>query len=842
MRTPAWRSLAAAAFVLGCVAGALTLVAFAAEREASRTVAVAKPAASAWRGLVGSARPEVALGQRVIVLLKDPSLADRVREAGGLATQAAERRWTAAALASQQQFLTELAAQGIVARPDLQFTRVVNGFSAVAEPSAVVLLERSPRVAGVFPVRAAFPAASAASPDDAAAASSPSGLAAYRGTGITVALLDTAVDPATPFLHGRVLPGFDVIRGGAAARYDQKPGGDRLETHGTTMAGIVAGLGRPGSPTGIAPDVTVLPIRVAGWQRDAAGSWSIYGRTDQLIAGLERAVDPDRNGDAHDAARITLVPLSEPFSAFPDSPLSQAVAGAVALDSLVVVPAGNDGPGGPGFGSIGGPGGAPEALTAGAADLRPATASVPVSVRAGLRVLLHRPLELLTSHAPEAGASFEVVRVGKPANLFDRKGKSRVAGRAALLASGSAPRSVAARAVEAGAAVVILAGDGLPSGALGLDPRLMAPVLSAPGSLVPLVREAARDGSAVSLSIGAADAERPTSAASPAAFSSWGYGFGAQVKPDVVAPGVAIAAALPGADSDGLSRFVTVSGTSVAAAVVAGTAARLAHARPSLDAAGLRSALATTARPLAHAPLAAQGTGVVDAARAAVVELVADHASLSFGRGKGDGWQGHRTVSLHNVSSRPLIVDARARARSGGVVVRLAPNRLRISSGGTGRIRVSVRVSAVAKADVVSGVVRIAPRGSQPLAVPWSVLLAPPPEDLIGDVELSERSFSPSDLTPAVLSIRLGTIERVRGRDVLQPVRRFDVSLLDAEGRALGLLARLRDVLPGQYAFGLTGRGPNGTRLTPGPYALRLVAWPAAGGSPARRTVRFAVE
>jgi hypothetical protein len=299
---------------------------------------------------------------------------------------------------------------------------------------------------------------------------------------------------------------------------------------------------------------------------------------------------------------------------------------------------------------------------------------------------------------------------------------------------------------------------------------------------------------------------------------------------------------LPGADADGFSRFVTVSGTSVAAAVVAGNAARLAHARPSLDAAGLRSALATTARPLAGASLAAQGTGVVDAARAAVAELVVDHSSLSFGRGAGDGWQGLRTLAVHNVSSRPLTVDVRARTRDRAVVLRLRPERLRISAGGTGRIRVSVRVSALVKADVVSGLVHIAPRGSQPLAVPWSVLLAPPPKDLIGDTELSERSFSPSDLTPAVLSMRLGTIERVRGRDVLQPVRRLDVLLRDGDGQVLGLLARLRDVLPGQYAFGLTGRGPDGTRLEPGPYRLRLVAWPAAGGPPARRTVRFAVE
>jgi hypothetical protein len=155
---------------------------------------------------------------------------------------------------------------------------------------------------------------------------------------------------------------------------------------------------------------------------------------------------------------------------------------------------------------------------------------------------------------------------------------------------------------------------------------------------------------------------------------------------------------------------------------------------------------------------------------------------------------------------------------------------------------VRVRVSALVRSDVVSGVVRVSPRGSQSLAVPWSVLLAPPPEDLIGATELSERSFSPSDLTPAVLSMRLGTIERARGRDVLQPVRRLDVLLFDEDGEVLGLLARLRDVLPGQYAFGLTGRGPDGVRLEPGPYRLRLVAWPAAGGPPARRTVRFAVE
>jgi subtilisin family serine protease len=840
MRMPPWRSLAAAAVVLGSVVAALALVIGLTDEAEPSPAGLARPGAAAWRGLVGAPRPPVALGQRVIVLLKAPSLADRVRQAGGLATNAAERRWTATALASQEQFLSELAAQGIVAKPSLQFTRVVNGFSAIADASAVVLLERSPRVAGVYPVRAAFPAALAETSN--VAAPLPAAPAAYRGTGITVALLDTAVDPATPYLHGRVSAGYDVLEGGAAARYDQRPGGDRLETHGTATAGIVAGLGRAGGPTGVAPDVTVLPIRVAGWQRDAAGRWSIHGRTDQIIAGLERAVDPNRNGDAHDAARVTLIPLSEPFSAFPHNPLSIAVSGAVALDSLVVVPAGNDGPGGPGFGSIGGPGGAPDALTAGAADLRPSVSQVSVSFRAGLRVLLHRQLELLTSSGPDAGATFEVVAVRGKSNLFGPKGGSRVAGRAALLAAGATPRRAARRAAEAGAAVVVLAGDNLPAGSLGLDPAIRVPVLSAPAALPTLVRRYAAEGATTILAIGPGSDEGATGAAAPAAFSSWGQAFGGHVKPDVVASGVAVQTATPGADENGLSHFVTVSGTSVAAAVVAGVAARLAHSRPALDAEGLRSALVATARPLRGASLAAQGTGVVDGGRAAVTELVADRASISFGRGAGDGWQGRRTLTLRNVSTRALTVDAYARTRGQGIVLRLAPRRLRIPPGREANIRIAVRVAELTRADVVSGIIRIAPRGSQPLVVPWSVLLAPPPPDLIGDIELSERSFEPSDLTPAVLTVRLGTIERERGRDVLQPVHRLDVYLAEDDGAVVGLLARLRDVLPGQFAFGLTGRGPDGNQLAPGSYRLRLVAWPEAGGLPAKRTVRFAVE
>jgi hypothetical protein len=49
-------------------------------------------------------------------------------------------------------------------------------------------------------------------------------------------------------------------------------------------------------------------------------------------------------------------------------------------------------------------------------------------------------------------------------------------------------------------------------------------------------------------------------------------------------------------------------------------------------------------------------------------------------------------------------------------------------------------------------------------------------------------------------------------------------------------------VLPGRYAFGLTGRGPSGRMLQSGPYELRILAWPTGGGPPTSRSVRFRIR
>src|SRR4029453_14198286 len=71
--------------LLGIVALAVTVGAVAAATEGDASRPVAEQAS--WSGLVGGPRPEVPVGQRMIVVLRTPSLADRVAAAGGLGAQ-----------------------------------------------------------------------------------------------------------------------------------------------------------------------------------------------------------------------------------------------------------------------------------------------------------------------------------------------------------------------------------------------------------------------------------------------------------------------------------------------------------------------------------------------------------------------------------------------------------------------------------------------------------------------------------------------------------------------------------------------------------------------------------
>lgn len=79
------------------------------------------------------------------------------------------------------------------------------------------------------------------------------------GKEITVAVIDTGVDPDNPDLKGRVLDGLDLATRRSGDEHTD------YEGHGTGMAGLIAGTGAYGGGKGafgLAPGARILPVRM----------------------------------------------------------------------------------------------------------------------------------------------------------------------------------------------------------------------------------------------------------------------------------------------------------------------------------------------------------------------------------------------------------------------------------------------------------------------------------------------------------------------------------------------------------------------------------------------------
>jgi minor extracellular serine protease Vpr len=810
---------------------------------------VLRSAISAWKSAFGE-RPQAPVGQRMIVVLEAPALADRIASSQGDPTAGDLRRWLAEAQTAQRLLVTRLERRGVALKSVRSFTRTLNGFSAAVDSRALAELERTDGVVGVYPVRTVQPASVVSETlqraDFRAGGHRPGiSLPGFTGNGATIALLDTGVQAKQPALGGRVLPGIDVLGRGKSAAPRTKPDEPgRLETHGTRMAGLLVGDSK--DARGVAPGAVLLPIRILGWQRAAGGDYAVFGQSDVLLEGLERAVDPNADGDLADAADIALLPVVEPFAAFADGPEARAVAGATRLGTLVVAAAGNDGRAGRrGFGSVGAPGGAPEALTVGALDARRRIAVTRLVVRAGDETLLDRSIELAGAVVPSARTSLPVAGLRGPTladptrpalagaagvelgDFFDPDGVSTVAGRAVLLLASGNVAAQARNAAAAGATAVLLSGGLVPAGALDLDEAVAIPVVAVPAEPGRAGLRALAAQEALTVELGPALTSANPEAGRVAPFSSGGLVLDGRVKPDVVAPGVGIVTTDAGVGE----RVATVSGTSAAAAIVAGAAALVSEARPGLTPGELRSLLVGAARPLDGEPVTAAGAGLVDPAAAAATEIAVEPTTIPLGRVSSKPWRVLRGVAVRNLSSRRVEVSFGLVRESAAPDVDFAANPGALSLEPGARALVTLQASARGGASgATGGAFVVQPVGSQAVRVPWAVSFRPPKaEPLIGDVRLSNRAFEPSSAAPAVVAFRAGRADSTAEGETVEPVALLTAELRRANGKPLGTLIRMRNLLPGRYAFGLTGRSAAGKRLAPGAYVLRLRAKPVAG-------------
>jgi hypothetical protein len=234
----------------------------------------------------------------------------------------------------------------------------------------------------------------------------------------------------------------------------------------------------------------------------------------------------------------------------------------------------------------------------------------------------------------------------------------------------------------------------------------------------------------------------------------------------------------------------------------------------------------------------------VDPAHAATAELVVEPATLAFGRAQGPTWSATRTMTVRNVTTRPLEVAFALVPDAPGaspLAFTAAPNRLSLKAGASADVAVGVTATGEPPAGA-GGVLVVSAEGAQAVRVPWAVAKREAEsEPLVGDVRISHHVFSPSDRAPVVVAFRAGRVDATAAGEAIEPVGLLELELWTAAGRRLGVLARLRDVLPGRYAFGLTGRGPQGKVLREGSYVLRLRAHPVDGDDGSRPSTAEAV-
>src|SRR4051812_3937920 len=168
----------------------------------------------------------------------------------------------------------------------------------------------------------------------------------FQGDGVTVASIDTGVTP-TPDLGARLLARVDLT--------SERDGLDRFG-HGTHMAGVIAGDGTTsfGAYEGSAPETRLVSVKVAGWD----------GATDvsTVIAGLQWVVS---NRARFGIRVVNLSWGTDGAQGYGVDPLDRAVERAWEAGLVVIVSAGNQGPGPD---TIMKPADDPFVITVGAAD------------------------------------------------------------------------------------------------------------------------------------------------------------------------------------------------------------------------------------------------------------------------------------------------------------------------------------------------------------------------------------------------------------------------------------------------------------------------------------------
>ncbi len=172
-----------------------------------------------------------------------------------------------------------------------------------------------------------------------------------QGKGVTVAVVDSGVVATLGDLRGRVLAGRSFV-GSGDGRADPGQACDSAHpncfSHGTDMATLIAGTGRGAGMVGIAPQASILPVKVS-----VASGQETSNAT--IAAGVRWAVDH--------GAKVISMSVGDSSATCSSPQLRAATIYAYQHDVISVAAAGNDG-----VANTGSPANCPGVLTISAVD------------------------------------------------------------------------------------------------------------------------------------------------------------------------------------------------------------------------------------------------------------------------------------------------------------------------------------------------------------------------------------------------------------------------------------------------------------------------------------------
>ncbi|WP_251028792.1 S8 family serine peptidase [Bacillus sp. ISL-18] len=431
------------------------------------------------------------------------------------------------------------------------------------------------------------------------------------GKGITVGVIDTGVDYTHPDLKSNYAGGHDLVDNDRDPMETLAIG--KATIHGTHVAGIIAANGKI---KGVAPEAKIVAYRALG----PGGG----GTTEQVLAAIEQAIK--------DKVDVVNLSLGNDING-PDLPISLALNRAVDKGIVAVAASGNSGPN---VWTVGSPGTASKAISVGAST---PTMKIPSLLIEGNRLRI-QPLEGSGNWGLDRSLELADGGLGRKEDLHNVQGKM------VLIKRGTLTFTEKAKNAYAAGAKAVLIYNNLSGSFMGnLDTPMTIPIGAlAKGDGVILQKKITNQRVTARVLV---SEERDRLAD----FSSRGPVTGTwEIKPDIVAPGVAIQSTIPGG-------YLSLQGTSMAAPHVAGACALIKQAHPDWSPAEIKAALMNTAKPIGPNPNALyrtyeQGAGRIQVDEAIQTTSLVTPSSLRFGKYSDENDSHKAVVKVKNTSEK----------------------------------------------------------------------------------------------------------------------------------------------------------------------------------------------